>query len=540
MGFSKQQIQNWIKQIQKDQIDSCLEELCKDIHQFDEDQQKIIISLSARLSEQQKKENLGTSSHEEETVEKGKIRLGLLNVLMDMQDELIAAQQEIRTVQLVENEAEFRQLLEATLPSGKYTNLKCISTGDYCLVYSALRNRESGFREKVAIKVFKNLSLIDQENVQELAERFTKSRQYSSLDGIITILDDNLKHPPRYYVMPYVDGMRLSDRLRLDWPLQQREIKKVLLKITEALIQGHQDDLLHLNLRPSNIMIDREGEPQIFPFQVIRFNVSQRSVGRIKQIVAYWSPEQINGQELTEKSDQYALGLVAFELFKHQPFFRGDTVLEVLRKRIKFGEAPEILAEELADTHCPEPMIRVIQRMLSHRPEDRYTDLEEVWDELDTVRVNPKHSGSKTMLRQLRKSFDRCRKQEDFYHSFYQHFFEKSPNSKAIFEKHFQIKGEEKNQSKEALWEYQHRVLDLAIDRLLTFYDNPQTIQNRLATLAENHRTLGIPLTEFTTFMDSLKTAILAKDAKSWMGKEKELEKTWKGLHKVINKSITP
>ncbi len=540
MGFSKQQVRKWITQIQKDQMDTCLEELCNEIKGFNADQQKTIISLSSRLSDLQKEENKGVISQEEKTLEKNKIRLSLLNVLMEVQDELIAAQQEVRTVQLVENEPEFRKMLEASLPPGKYTDLKCISNGDYCLVYSALRNRKSGFRERVAIKVFKNLSLIDEENVQELSNRFAKSRQYSSLDGIITILDDSLKHPPRYYVMPYVDGMRLSDRLRLDWPLQHREIKKVLLKITEALIQGHQDDLLHLNLRPSNIMIDREGEPQIFPFQVIRFNVTQRSIGRIKQIVAYWSPEQINGEALTEKTDQYALGLVAFELFSHQPFFRGNTVLEVLRKRIKFEEHPEILAEELATTDCPEPMIAVIRRMLSYNPEDRYADLEEVWDELDAVRVNPKHSGAKTNLRQLKRSFDRCRKQEGFYHYFYEQFFEKSPNSKAIFEKHFQAKAQEKNQSEEALWEYQHRVLDLAIDRLLTFYSNPETIQDRLSTLAQNHQALEVPISEFAAFLNCLKEAIFQKDPESWEGKEAELENSWRGLQEVISKSITP
>ncbi|GJM33666.1 MAG: hypothetical protein DHS20C18_26670 [Saprospiraceae bacterium] len=534
MTINKQHIQRWIGQIQHDQIGPCIEEICQELNDLNPDQRETVINLSARFNNVRKDDNKGTISLEEKTLEMNKIRVSLLSVMMDIQDQLIAEQQHIRTIRLAQNETEFREMLEEALPPEKYTDLKCISNGDYCLVYSALRNRNSHFREKVAIKVFKNLSLIDEENVQELADRFAKSRQYSHVDGIITILDDGLIHPPRFYVMPYVDGMRLSDRLKLDWPLQLREIKKVLLKITEALIQGHQDELLHLNLRPSNIMIDREGEPQIFPFQVIRFNVSQRSIGRIKQIVAYWSPEQFNGEELTEKTDQYALGLVAFELFRHLPFFRGDTVLEVLNKRITFENNPDMLEEELSETFCPKPMIKAIRRMLSYHPADRFADLDEVWDEIDNLIVSSKPTSKKDDQRKLKRSFDRCRKQEHFYRFFYDHFFSKSPQSKAIFEKHFQAKATEYKQTEEALWDYQHRMLDLAIDRLLAFYGDPHSLKNRLSRLAQNHTAMGIPPAEFHTFLACLKETIAQKDTESWKGHEEALENIWREMVDVV------
>lgn len=537
MPITLSQIDQWIKLVQEDKLETCLEEICGSTEKEIQSYQTTVFNLNARLSELKKEQSQGIIDQEKENHEKNKIRVALLEILLELKNETLEDQKQLRTVLLADDPKQFLELLKANLPAGRYSQLECISYGDYCLVYKAVKDEGTEYEQPVAIKVFKNISLIDQENRAELEDRFSKSKRYSMKDGIITILNDDLQGLPHYYIMPYINGMTLKDYLKQGWPMQPREIKSFLLRIAQALLRGHRDNMVHLSLRPSNIMIDKYGdwEPQIFPFQVIRFNLTQRNIKRIKQIVAYWSPEQINGdeEELTAKSDQYALGLVAFELFKLSPFFDGKTVLEALQKRVQYRENPKILREELQQTSCPEKMITVIEKMMAEDPTKRYRDMKQVINEIESIPFSYEEVNEDFQL--LVDSFNRCRKEESFYSEFYTQFFKKRKGAEALFKKRFEERKAAEPNMEVDFWTFQHHMLDLAIDRMLVFQTNPEMVKTRMKRLVSDHVSKYKTLAEdFPIFLDCLRDTLQHQDPETWKDRPEVLKKTWALLTKDI------
>lgn len=530
-------IDRWIKLIQNDELGSCLGEICALNDEQFKSVQTLAFSLSARLADLQRTVRQGTIDKEKQDLEKNKIRMALLEMLLEHKNTALQNQKIARTITLADNEEQFHELLKANLPPNRYTHLECISHGDYCLVYKAIENEGSEFERAVAIKVFKNISLIESENQNELKEKFSKSKRYSMKDGIITILEDDLQNLPHYYIMPFINGMTLADYLKYEWPMSPREIKDLLVRTARALFRGHRDNLLHLNLRPSNIMIDKDGdwEPQIFPFQVIRFNISKRNINRIKQIVSYWSPEQINGEDLSHQADQYALGLVAFELFKLKPFFDGKNVLDALKKRIQFKENPKLLEEELQATACPPEMVEVIARMLQEHPKDRYRDMRQVLNKIESIPFS--YDDWEDDFQLLVDSFNRCRKSPHFYEAFYHTFFKQRPHTEAIFKQRFAEKtARHPGNAKKNYWVFQHHMLDLAIDRLLVFYSNPDMVTKRMGKLAEDHIKYGAMVEDFPVFLDCLRDTLAQQDPQTWAHQPEVLARIWKDFTKNIGR----
>jgi hypothetical protein len=165
--------------------------------------------------------------------------LELLNHLSEDQEEgKEEKQDDIVQITLAKTEEEFKRLLEHKL-SSKYTNLQLLSAGDKALIYKADKIDElTSTVQRVAIKVIKPLSVIDNENIDNIKEDLSKAKQLSNFDGMIRIIDEGLDAPPRYIVTEFIDGMRLSQRLAKAWPYKLKEIKSMLYTMGRALQQG--------------------------------------------------------------------------------------------------------------------------------------------------------------------------------------------------------------------------------------------------------------------------------------------------------------
>ncbi|MCB0599337.1 MAG: protein kinase, partial [Phaeodactylibacter sp.] len=189
---------------------------------------------------------------EEERVRLIQIKKSLLQLLRHIHktDEGVVEEgnKEIMQITLAKNEAEFQALLEQKLAK-RYINLEKISSGDTAIIYKAEKaDNITNTPQRVAIKVVKPISIIDDENLENIREEVGKAKQLSGLDGIISIIDEGLDAPPRYIVTEYIDGMRLSERLAKGWPYQIKEVREMLYTMGRALHQGHQDGLVHNNL----------------------------------------------------------------------------------------------------------------------------------------------------------------------------------------------------------------------------------------------------------------------------------------------------
>jgi serine/threonine protein kinase len=517
--------------IERNQLEQVFEEL-KPMVKYTE--YRITVSLLLSTYNEIQQEALSSSlTGEEQKARLVQVKKSLLKLLAHIRetDEGAVSKDDtgILQITLAKNEQEFQRMLEQRL-EGRYQNLLKISASDTAIIYRAERvDQLTATPQLVAIKVIKPISIIDDENLESIREDLSKAKQLSDLDGIISVIDEGVDVPPRYIVTEYVDGMRLSERLREGWPYQLYEIKEMLLTMARALNQGHQDGLIHNNIWPDNILIDKRKGPRLSPFQVVRASYFRRTFERIQIFAQYWSPEQVHTEAGSQLSDQYAFGLVAYELFKGRPLYDGQTLLEILGRRLAIAEAPDIIAAELKDTLCPPAFVGAICRMLSHDPAARFADMEEVLDEIkklpEEAGISSQHPALST-LRKLRNSYNRCRRRESFYEVFYQVFLDKAPHAKQVFDQAWTARMARHSSSEGELWRHQHNMLDLAVERILQYPSVSTDMNRRLQALASKHAAVGVQPEDYAIFLDCLRDTIWAFDEANWASYE-ELEAAW-------------
>ena len=175
-----------------------------------------------------------------------------------------------------------------------------------------------------------------------------------------------------YYVVPYIEGGSLRDRLKRESPLPLATALQITREVADGLDYAHRHNVVHRDIKPENILID-EGHAVIADFGVARA-ISEASdtqiteTGLLVGTPAYMSPEQAMGEPVDGRSDIYALGCVLFELLTGAPPFTGHAPLAVIAQRVN-GTAPRLsdrgvlVPQQLEDALC---------RALAREVEDRW------------------------------------------------------------------------------------------------------------------------------------------------------------------------
>ena len=199
----------------------------------------------------------------------------------------------------------------------------------------------------------------------------------------------NLRHPhilPLYdsgqageflfYVMPYVEGETLQDRLNREKQLPLDDALRIAREVADALHYAHGRGVLHRDIKPANILLEA-GHAVVADFGIARaIDVAGgdrlTETGIALGTPLYMSPEQAAGEkQLDSRSDQYALGCVLYEMLAGQPPFTGPTAQSVTRQHLA---ADPPLVTQLRPT-VPEEVGSALQRALAKAPADRFTDV---------------------------------------------------------------------------------------------------------------------------------------------------------------------
>ena len=208
---------------------------------------------------------------------------------------------------------------------GNYELQRELGRGGMGSVWLA-RRADSQFEKLVAIKLLKRGTDTD-----EVLRRFHAERQILArlehpniarlLDGGMT--DDDLP----YFVMEYVDGVRLTDFVRDRQPTLKQRLR-LFLKICSAVQLAHQNLVVHRDLKPGNILVTAEGEPKLLDFGIAKLLGTggeaweMTMAGRERLTPAYASPEQVRGEPVTTVSDVYSLGTLLYEVLTERPAHR--------------------------------------------------------------------------------------------------------------------------------------------------------------------------------------------------------------------------
>jgi len=257
-----------------------------------------------------------------------------------------------------------------------------IGRGGMAVVYRGVDTR---LNRTVAIKVLPP----DVAFNQDVRERFLREAQTAaqlSHPNIVPIYSVHEKDSGGlvYFVMAFVDGESLGSRLKREglWPID-RAIR-VLRDVADALAYAHASGVVHRDIKPDNILIDRaSGRPMVTDFGIARAAAGETRLtvtGVAVGTPAYMSPEQALGErEIDGRSDLYSLAVVGYHMLTGETPFKAVNTPAMLVKHV--SERPRPVRERRHDV--PAYLAVAIDRALSKRPEDRWTDAAEFRDALD-------------------------------------------------------------------------------------------------------------------------------------------------------------
>ncbi|KMY53573.1 serine/threonine protein kinase [Bacillus sp. FJAT-27231] len=262
---------------------------------------------------------------------------------------------------------------------GRYKIIKMIGGGGMANVYLA---QDMILEREVALKVLR----LDFVNEEEFLRRFQREAQSATSlvhPHIVNIYDVGEEEGINYIVMEYVDGMTLKQYIQQYSPIPVEKTIDIMKQLASAIAFAHHNSIIHRDIKPHNILMDRDGNVKITDFG-IAMALSATSITQTNAVlgsVHYISPEQARGGMATKKSDIYALGIVMFELLTGQLPFSGESAVSVALKHLQ-AETPSVKRWNPA---IPQSVENIVLKATAKDPFHRYASLEEMEQDLSTA-----------------------------------------------------------------------------------------------------------------------------------------------------------
>jgi serine/threonine protein kinase len=268
-------------------------------------------------------------------------------------------------------DAMMETLRQATL--GEYEILAVLGRGGMATVYLA---HDLPLDRKVAIKVLAPALLLMGEGMVERFKREARTAAALSHPHIIPIYAVKESNQILYFVMKYVEGRALDAVIHDIGPLPIKMVQTILAQVGDALAYAHRHHVVHRDIKSANIMLDEEGWAVVTDFGIAKVQEAQglTMTGVTVGTPAYMSPEQCATCEVTGATDQYSLGVVAYEMLTGHLPFQSNSSMTVMYAH--FNEKPQAITAIRPD--CPSNLADAVMRMLEKEPEDRWPTMDDV------------------------------------------------------------------------------------------------------------------------------------------------------------------
>jgi eukaryotic-like serine/threonine-protein kinase len=273
-----------------------------------------------------------------------------------------------------------RELTVGGTFAGRYQVTEELGKGGMGRVYKAY---DTEIREHVALKVL-NPEIAADESVIERFRNELKLARRVSHRNVCRMFDLGRVGDTAYISMEYVSGEDLKMLLRRIGHLPARKAVAFGEQIADGLAEAHRLGVVHRDLKPQNIMIDRDGNARIMDFGIARA-LKTRGItdpGMIIGTPDYMAPEQFEGKDADQRTDIYALGAILYEMLTGGPPFEGETPLVVAMKHKT--EQPRDPKE--TNPQVPDALSRFILRCLEKDRERRYQSAEEILADLRSIK----------------------------------------------------------------------------------------------------------------------------------------------------------
>jgi serine/threonine protein kinase len=267
------------------------------------------------------------------------------------------------------------ELVDRTI--GEFRLLRRLGAGGMAEVYLA---EQPSLGRVVAVKILQpdRIAGFDH-SIVERFEREAKAAGGLSHSNIVQVYQTGEDGGIHFIVQEYIQGNNLSQQIRRVGPPELAQGLHWMQQIAEALHAANEAGIVHRDIKPENIMLTRELSAKVTDFGLAQLNQQgdQKNLtqtGTAMGTPLYMSPEQILGNKVDHRSDQYSFGVTCYHMFAGRPPFSSGNSVTVAVQHLQ--DVPPPLSQHRAD--LPPEVCKVIHRMLAKNPDDRYQSTSEL------------------------------------------------------------------------------------------------------------------------------------------------------------------
>jgi DNA-binding NarL/FixJ family response regulator len=272
--------------------------------------------------------------------------------------------------------------------AGRYKLLSVLGIGGMGIVYKAMHLH---MERTVAVKVLHPESATDPKVIARL-KRESKAISALKHPNIVAVHDFGVTDGGQpYLVMDYVEGASLDSLFEQGIPVPPERYAEIFIQVCDGLAATHAKGLVHCDLKPSNIMLQDDGngkdQVKILDFGLVRFlpqgtsnDLRSTDSFEVTGSPLYMSPEQCNGSTLDPRSDIYSLGCIMYEAFTGKPVFDGTTPYKVFSQH--FREQPKPFTVVQPVKPVKDKFEAIVFKALEKDPENRFSSAVELREDL--------------------------------------------------------------------------------------------------------------------------------------------------------------
>lgn len=260
----------------------------------------------------------------------------------------------------------------------RYEIIEMIGTGGMATVY---RGYDNILNREVAVKILRQDLALNEHAVKRF-RREAQSALTLSHPNIVSIYDVGEDLNTYYIVMEYIKGFTLKEYIQTNGPLALEEALPIMRQISSAILHAHENQIIHRDIKPQNILIDSYGHVKITDFgiamllQAATMTQTNTTIGSVH----YLSPEQAKGSTVTIQTDIYSMGILFYELLIGRPPFQGDSAVAVALHHIQ-TPTPSICEVR---PEIPQSVENIILKATTKDLAYRYKNMDELIHDLDT------------------------------------------------------------------------------------------------------------------------------------------------------------
>ncbi|MBM3708433.1 MAG: FHA domain-containing protein [Actinobacteria bacterium] len=283
-------------------------------------------------------------------------------------------------------------LIDQTIDN--YKIVQQLGKGGMASVYLAENSQKKP--PKVAIKVLD----INIEDNAEYVLRFKKEAFICSKfshPNIVKVYSYGIFEKKYFIVMEYIDGKDLSFFIKNSKVRPIKDILSFTYQIASALSFAHKNKVIHRDIKPQNIILDKYGKIKITDFGIAKINISQALTlegERVMGTTYYMSPEQIKGDNIDLRTDIYSMGILLYEMITGKNPYAADTPLAIINGHLY--KTPVPLNNIRNDV--PEYFIYIINKCITKNKNDRFNSAEEILQALKSKKIEQIKVKSKSSL----------------------------------------------------------------------------------------------------------------------------------------------